>query len=228
VSAVPQQESRRKRRRVSGPAIDQLSFLDLLYAVPVGDLATRVSTATPAQVSSADWSALAVIMATIVFSWIGLHKDRAARLDKSHRRGPIGDTKFWSLEFVQFLIEIVIVGVYFSMGLYLNLPAENKKATELPAEDWLTGLLLLIFILYLAWDLIDTRLARSGPWREPAWDGAVVTMKSLIPAAAIFIIVLITKPQTPVPVIILNAWLVILLYAYRFAQDTWGNCRPED
>ena len=81
VSAVPQQESRRKRRRVSGPAIDQLSFLDLLYAVPVGDLATRVSTATPAQVSSADWSALAVIMATIVFSWIGLHKDRAARLD---------------------------------------------------------------------------------------------------------------------------------------------------
>jgi hypothetical protein len=157
---------------------------------------------------------------------IGLHKDRAARLDKNHRRGPIGETKFWSLEFVQFLIEIVIVGVYFSMGLYLNLPAENKKATELPAEDWLTGLLLLIFILYLAWDLIDTRLAGSGPWHEPAWDGAVVTMKSLIPAAAIFVIVLIAKPQTPVPVIILNAWLVILLYAYRFAQDTWGNCQP--
>ena len=114
------------------------------------------------------------------------------------------------------------------MGLYVNLPEENKKATELPAEGWLTGLLLLIFILYLAWDLTDTRLAGSPRRREPAWDGAVVTMNSLIPAAVIFIVVLVTKPQTRAAVVILNAWLVILLYAYRFAQDAWGNCRPED
>jgi hypothetical protein len=44
----------------------------------------------------------------------------------------------------------------------------------------------------------------------------------------IFIVVLVTKPQTRAAVVILNAWLVILLYAYRFAQDAWGNCRPED
>jgi hypothetical protein len=45
VSGVPQQESRREQQHAEEPAVDQLSFLDLLYAVPVGDLAMRVSSA---------------------------------------------------------------------------------------------------------------------------------------------------------------------------------------
>jgi hypothetical protein len=48
-----------------GPAIDQLDFLDLLYAVPIGDLAMRVSGAQLNRISASDWSALALIMAVI-------------------------------------------------------------------------------------------------------------------------------------------------------------------
>jgi hypothetical protein len=226
VFEAPPQPSRGERRPAEGPAVDQLSFLDLLYAVPVGDLAMRVSSANLVQVSSADWSALAVILATIVLSWVGLHKNRAAMAYETHPRRPIGLIRFWNPRFAQFLIEVIIVGMYFAMGLLLKLPAAGDSAAGPPAEDWLTGLLFFIFVLYLAWDLIDTRLARLTPWRKPAWDGALVTMKSLVPAGIIFLAVLATEPRNATAVILLNALLVILLYAYRVAQDRWGNTCP--
>jgi hypothetical protein len=50
----------RQRRNADGTSVDQLYFLDLLYAVPVGDLAMQVSGAELGRVSAADWSALAV------------------------------------------------------------------------------------------------------------------------------------------------------------------------
>jgi hypothetical protein len=56
------------------PAVDQLSFIDLLYAVPIGDLAMRVSGAQLDRVSAADWSAVAVVLAVIVLSWVGVQR----------------------------------------------------------------------------------------------------------------------------------------------------------
>ncbi len=223
----PQQQSHREGRYAKGPAVDQLSFLDLLYAVPVGDLAMRVSGAELSRVSSADWSALAMIMATIVLSWIGLHKNRAAMADESDPRRPIGLIPFWSLRLVQFLIEIFIIGIYFAMGLFLKLPTESDHTVGTPAEDWLTGFLLVIFLLYLAWDWADVRLATSRKWRETASDGRIVTAKSLVPMGVIFLVALFTRPRTVAPVVALNILLVILLYSFRFAQDRWGNTPPE-
>jgi hypothetical protein len=147
--------SGQEQRNGNGPAVDQLSFLDLLYAVPVGDLAMRVSGANLAQVSAADWSALAVIFATIVFSWVGLHKDRAAMMDETHGRGPIGKMPFWGPQFIQFLVQVIIIGMYFAMGLFLRLPQDGDHLAPPPAEGWLTGLLVAIFLLYLAWDRLD-------------------------------------------------------------------------
>jgi hypothetical protein len=228
VSGVPQQESRREQQHAEVPAVDTLSFLDLLYAVPVGDLAMRVSSAELARVSPADWSALAVILATIVLSWVGLHKDRAAMADENHGRGPIGQMSFLGPQFVQFLVEIIIVGTYFAMGLLLKFPGGNDLAVGPPAEGWLTGLLLLIFALYLVWDLIDIHLARSPAWRETAQHGAFVTAVSSALAGILFIVVLSTRPRTTIWIVSLNAALVIFLYVYRVAQDRWGNCCPLD
>jgi hypothetical protein len=224
VSEVPHQESGEEDLQAGEPAVDQLSFLDLLYAVPVGDLAMRVSGAKLAQVSAADWSMLAVILATIVLSWIGLHKDRKAMIDETHGRGPIGQMPFLGPQFVQFGIEIVIVGVYFTMGLFLKLPMSSEPS----AEEWLTGLLFGIFVLYLLWDLMDIRLAGSVPWRELAKAGAWVTGGFSAAAGIIFGLVLIRHPRTAISVVALNAMLVIFLYVYRVVQDKRGNTRQKD
>lgn len=90
--------------------------------MPVADLAVRVSAAQLNHVPAGEWSALAVILTVIVLSWIGLHKDRAITADED-RSGRIGDIRFASPEFIQLLIEVVIIGLYFAMGLALNLPA---------------------------------------------------------------------------------------------------------
>jgi hypothetical protein len=225
--APPLQHSQREHRQAEGPAVDQLGFLDLLYAIPLGDLAMRVSGAELDQVSLAAWSALTVIVATIVLSWIGLHKNRAELTDENKLRHlPAGQIPFWSLRFVQFLIEIVIIGMYFAMGLFLKLPTANQSPVGPPAEDWLTGLLLLIFGLYLVWDCLDKRLAKTDPqWRETASRGLIVTLISLAPLVAIYVAAVATRPRSAVPVIAINIFLVIFLYSYRYAQDRCGNCR---
>jgi hypothetical protein len=100
---IAKQPAEEKQQSVDAISVDQLSFLDLLYAVPVADLAIRVSGATLSQVSSATWSALAVILAVITLSWIGLHKNRAA-MAADNSRSFIGKIDFLSLRFIQFLI----------------------------------------------------------------------------------------------------------------------------
>jgi hypothetical protein len=225
VSGLPSRlESRREQQAAGWPAVDRLSFVDLLYAIPVGDLAMRVSGAKLAQVSSADWCVLAVILATIVLSWVGLHKDRAALADESHRRGPIGQMPFLGPQFGQFLIEIIIVGVYFAMGQFLKLPTYSDPTVQPPAENWLTGFLLLIFVLYLLWDLIDILLAGSGSWHKRARSGSVVTAIFSAIAGIMFGVVLAAHP----PAVLWYLILIFFLYAYRVAQDKWGNTRPED
>jgi hypothetical protein len=112
------------------------------------------------------------------------------------------------------------------MGLFLKLPSGGDHAAPPPAEGWLTGLLLAIFVLYLAWDGLDIRLAGSSRWLKPARDGARVTLTFLALIGAIFIVTVIEHPKTAVPVTVLNAALVILLYVYRVAQDKCGNTRP--
>lgn len=209
----------------AAPAVDQLGFLDLLYAVPVGDLAVRVSGAQLNRVSAPEWSALAVILAVIVLSWIGLHKDRAITTAED-RSGRIGDIRFASTGFVQLLLEVVIIGLYFAMGLALKLPATNRSAASLPSQSWLTAYLLFIYIAYLAWDVIDLRRAvrdNCYPWRRRATAGLLVTSSFLPAWAGLYLLARLSPPHAVTLVTLFNILVLALLYAYRVAQDQWGN-----
>jgi hypothetical protein len=144
-------------------------------------------------------------------------------------RGPIGELPFLGTQFVQFLVQIAIIGAYFTMGLFLKLPTGQDPAVRQPLESWLTGLLFVIFGLYLLWDLLDICLARPGldtsqgkrgPWYKPACHGALVTTGFLVIAGILFAVTLDVHPQP----VALNVILCVFLYAYRFAQDKWGNC----
>ncbi len=212
----------------AGPALDQLNFLDLLYAVPIGDLAVRVSGAQLNRVSAADWSALALILAVIVLSWVGLHKDRAIVTGEQRPNNRIGDIRFAHAEFVQFLIEVSIIGMYFAMGLTLQLPPKNSTSASLPSEMWLTGFLFAIFAAYLLWDHIDIWRARHDKnriWLGRATRGARVTLPTVLLWLVIFVVVSLTlnPVHTERPVVVLNLVLVAVLYGYRVAQDRWGN-----
>jgi hypothetical protein len=203
--------------------IDQLSFLDLLYAVPVADLAMRVSGAELHRVSLADWLALAVILAVIVLSWIGLHKNRAAMVTKC-KRSFIGQIDFFTLRFVQFLIEVIIVCLYFAMGLELKFPTPGDPAMPAAPEEWITGVLCLVFVAYFVWDLIDIRITQGEDWCERAKAGAWVTLITGILSTGFYLTALVTNPSTGWSVA-LNIGLLVFLWGYRVAQDNLGNTK---
>lgn len=224
-------------REHAGPAtlaVDQLSFLDLLYAVPVADLAMRISGADLHRVPLSDWSALAVILAVIVLSWIGLHKNRAA-MARTIKRAPIGEIDFWSLRFIQFLIEVIIIGLYFAMGLELKLPTQQEPHVAAAPEEWITWIIVLVFAAYLVWDLFDIWQAHkdvhNGCPKDPTWcsqakAGSLVTLVFLIIFAACWAIVRATNPRTHWTVAAVNVGLLVLLWVYRVVQDNCGNTRP--
>lgn len=208
---------------------DQLSFLDLLYAVPVADLGMRVSGADLHRVSLADWSALAVILAVIVLSWIGLHRNRAAMaMTTTIKRHFIGEFDFVSRRFIQFLIELIIVLLYFAMGLELKFPTPERPAIPAAPEEWITGVLLCIFIAYIVWDLIDIWQADAGTtWRNQASAGARVTLVFLLLFGAFYLIICFTHPRAAVIVSLVNIGLLVVLWLYRVAQDKCGNAKQQ-
>jgi cytidine deaminase len=226
---IAKQPAEEKQQSVDAISVDQLSFLDLLYAVPVADLAIRVSGATLSQVSSATWSALAVILAVITLSWIGLHKNRAA-MAADNSRSFIGKIDFLSLRFIQFLIEIIIVGLYFAMGLKLNFPKSGELATPAEPEEWITAVLFCIFSAYFVWDLIDIRQAhmrKVHTWCRQARKGAYITFVFLLLSIVIWLIVIATHPRTAAVLVLCNIGLLIFVWSYRVVQDQWGNTRSD-
>jgi len=183
----------------------------------------RVSGAKLNLVSAADWSALAMILTTIVLSWIGVHKDRADLAEgQKNKRDVIGEFPFWGLRFVQFVVEVAIIGLYFVMGLNLKLPPPDRLAVIPPSEGSLTEVLLWIFAAYLVWDILDVWLARHPGnlvWRDTAAAGRAVTFPFLIAVAVIYLMISLTHPRTAQSVVWWNLVLIALLYTYRVAQD---------
>ena len=203
-------------------SVDELSFLDLLYAVPIGDLAMRVSGAQLSRMTGPDWSALGVVVAVIVLSWIGMHKNRAITADEEHSRST-GGIRFGSVEFVQFTVEIAIIGLYFAMGLGLHLPGASGPA-EAPSQSWLAAYLLFIFLSYLLWDGLDTLRAHgNGRWFRRAWHGGVVSA-IFVASSLVLYKVLFQRPALAGRAAIwLDAGMIVGLYLFRLGQDLFGN-----
>jgi hypothetical protein len=210
-------------------AVDQLSFLDLLYAVPIGDLAMRVSGADLSKIPAPNWLALSVVLAVIVLSWIGLHKDRAITMGSKRPAARIGDISFWSIEFVQFTLEIVIVGLYFAMGLTLNLPTAHTATAQLPSQSWLLAYLMFIYGAYLVWDQIDVSLAKTEShtgWQGRAKKGRTITASFGLGWVVLYVLVRVVLPNTADAAIGLYLVMLALLYIYRVVQDCCGNTKP--
>jgi uncharacterized membrane protein len=195
---------------------DSLSFIDLLYAVPISDLAVRVSNADLARVPAFEWANLGVCLTVIVLSWIGLHKNRAEMA--AANRTPIGDFQFRSARFVQFLVEMTIVGLYFVMGLKIELPKSTDPIPS-PSISWVMGSLVLVFLAYFVWDVLDVLQAKrdgNSDWLNPAVRGGCVTLGALLVFTLWYFFFL---PSTKFGVITVAVALSVLLLVYRIAEE---------
>jgi len=185
--------------------------------VPVGEAAARVSKADVARVPMAGWGGLAVVLSVVFFSWIGYHRNRQ---DMEASRQGLGTFGFAEWRFVQFLVEIAIVGVYFAMCLRLDLPSDGHRGGF--SASWPAAGLLVVYALYLVWDWLDASIAKQhSKWRRRAKAGSWVTLAFVAAFGAVLGGVELVRPRSSAAVFSVDAALVVLLYLYRVAQPWW-------
>ena len=204
-----------------------LSLLDLLYAVVAGDVLTRLSNSELGRVPLYGWGGLSVSLAIIVFSWMGYHRNRKLALsarnsspvgaEKPDKRHSIGDYSVWDWQFLQFMIEVAILGVYFAMGLRVALPGKGEIPRP-PSAFWPASCLVAVYALYLAWDFLDVALNR-GYWRARAVAGMKVSAAFLVAFAGVLAGVWVSRPTGSGTVLGIDVVMVVLLYAYRALQE---------
>ena len=142
----------------------------------------------------------------------------------SGNRGFVIDEGFGSVRFVQFVVEIGIIGLYFAMSLKLQLPGERPDGTPIPESLSLTGLaglLALVFLAYLAWDVLDIVQAyrkHLTVWRHEACVGAIVTAVFTLVFWVSWILSHHLHRWREDPIVWAGP-IIALLYLYRVAQE---------
>lgn len=189
-----------------------LTLLDLLYAVPLGDLAIRLS-AAKGKIPMLGWGDAGLVFAVLILSWYGHHRNR------SKARIIIGQFGFFQVRFLQFLIEIGLIVVYFFMGRRIYVPDSHGVLPPSGSGIWQLEFLVAIFAGYLLWDLLDAWLSRDDDWTCYALRGGAITLVALIVFIAGLVYVHSNRPIAVGRVFEIDMALIVVLYLYRAIQD---------
>jgi hypothetical protein len=191
-----------------------LTFLDLLYAIPLADLATRVSATELKGIPAEGWTEIALVLAVITFGWVGHHNNR--RRESKRRRA--GDFGFLQKRFLQFLIEVLIIVAYFGLAerVTLQVPSGHSHASA----NWQSAWLVVIFVLYLVWDILDVINAKGDAnWQRRAGRGRNVTIGALAVLLGGLALVHWLHPQSAGWIAMADLIAIALMYAYRAVQE---------
>lgn len=181
---------------------------------------------------------LAVCAALVLGSWIGYRRS----LNRSSY-----EVKFFNLPFFRFLLDQAMLILYFQMAgstsVDLGKPMTDPTAKPLVAPDSLlladgtVKLIVFIFILYLAWDLLGIWMARSKDsvqFRYPAvrdnkpqegeqqrrdWAALMIT-GSFLGLFGVLRLLLNQSSELHVAPIPVLSIAIILLLVYRVAKET--------
>lgn len=211
---TPQEHERESRPHVG------VSFVDVLFALVIGRILTQATDARSLPAPATAHLVVAVVLT--ICSWVGYH-------NSSFR--PQERISFFNLAFWQFLVDIVLVGLYWLVATTAEyVPATGRPNGETSAVPETLGV-AGSFALYVIWDQISRRInadPNSAPQEKPDYARRRrVSVVFLCMSAAVTIGVLLLKPTRPVPVISVDAALVVVLIMYRVAKDhTWSEMWP--
>jgi hypothetical protein len=203
-----------------------LDFIDLLYAVPVAALATRIGETHLEHVGPAAWFDIFLALIALTLGWIGHHNNRQ-RKQKNARDRELPTAAFTEWTFTQFIVEAGVIGVYFALSTRLSLPSD--AATYSAQLHWKASWLLVLFALYVLWDLLDILVALTRAklvdlegeeykyWAKRAACGGMVSLLFAI----VFASVRYSAPAGAYSTIPFDVACIVLLYCYRVSQQEW-------
>jgi hypothetical protein len=206
-----------------------LDLVDLLYAVPVAALATRVGETELVQVGASAWADIVLALVALTLGWVGHHTNRWRRDKDAPDPSWLHENAFTEGAFWQFWLEVFVIGAYFALSTRLSLPGHSRVSSFHWKGSWIVAL----FGLYVLWDAADiattkmrAKRARRDEtreadcyksWAKRAWHGAIVTALFLL----VFGAVRWRAPAGSYSTVPFDATCIVLLYAYRVAQQVW-------
>jgi hypothetical protein len=188
-----------------------VTFVDVLFALVVGKiLDTSVKGALP----PAAIGHLLVGAVLTIASWVGYHNS-VNRVQYFLR--------FWNLPIVMFLIDILLVYIYWLVPV-TTVHYEVAGHTPQPEALRLTALVTLAAFLYVAWDFIALRMRKSAKYAKRPDEQDIparryVSILLFCLTAAVLIVVCWKHPHTNTPVIAVDVILIALLLGYRTLKE---------
>ena len=202
-----------------------LRFTDILFGFVIRELFLRLQNWSDLP-GFVRWQ-LIVGTALVLGSWIGFRRS----LNRQSY-----EVKFFNLPFFKFGLDQIMVILYFRVAVLTDNPYKPINAEDLAHQTF--KVLLYVFILYLAWDLLGIVMARvkeGGQWKYPTvkdgkpdyakasrqdWPAAAITLLCL---ALIGVLYFLVDDDTIGPT---TAFLLgtVILVVYRFAKEiknTW-------
>lgn len=156
----------------------------------------------------------------------------------SQKRGKF-KLRFFNLAVLRFVLDQSMVFLYFWLGLYISLEQDSSGALEVPSATAFlrfdARVVLVVFLLYLSWDLVSQWMAHSGKYFVDKADPLSTPTRSDVRLEARTYRTLITLGATACATAILmiselaepaggaaTAWiaaLALLAVTYRVVKD---------
>ena len=199
------------------------TFVNILFGLVVTTAAIRISTELVNgwadgwdSVAETGLAHLLVAVTLTVLSWIGYHQSQ---------QYPPFLIKFINIPLIQFALDVSMVIVYYTVVAV----AEGSDPRLTPSARPEAILVLVVFLLYAAWDVLGFRLFHDPEYasrlqtpREPddglgprRWVTLGFALITGIQALAIWLL----DPSMPISVILADAVIIAVLISYRLVKQ---------
>jgi hypothetical protein len=198
-----------------------LRFTDILFGLVIAQIFIRLQNVTELQ-GFVRWQ-LITSAVIVLGSWIGYRRS----LNRSRY-----EVQFFNLPLFRFVLDQLMVLLYFRIAI-LTPTDENAAVDPATLANSTLKALLLVFVLYLLWDVGGVLMARGWrgtgskyPKAKPDWPSFCITLVFLCLFGALFHIcqeIAVGELQAS----LLFGAATALLLAYRWAKEIRATSRAE-
>lgn len=208
-----------------------LRFTDILFGFVAKEVFVRL----------AEWEKLSgfvrlhlVVAAIVVLgSWVGYRRS-------ANRPGY--EVKFFNLPLARLLLDQLMIILYFRLAVLTPAPGEEVKPEAGDLVHHTALILVLVFVLYAAWDLLGIRMAhaKGGKWYPKIKDGKMsktamvrdwqafqITFVCLA-VLALLLCVAGSDTDSPRSAQVFFVCLAVVLVGYRMAKEIKGTVQVQN
>jgi hypothetical protein len=186
-----------------------IGFVDVLFALVIAQAFNAIDWNHLRQITAGPLSSLVVAIEVTLLSWIGYHNSR----NKAK-----AVVRIFNLQLLQFVIDILLVFDYWLLVTSAGVGPIHNQSGQVTAM-----LVFVSFTLYLAWDFVSARMAKSSAYGfiDKPTDSRYRRRSTFMCWAATAVLFLVTFwwHDRYTSVIVINVCLGLIAILFRWRKD---------